>query len=473
MHSTNIIHYHSKITNHSLIILLLFTVLSACRHQADGAFPETKNILANDVDNTAVQVETFDRVWERIDSTYYDPDMGGVNWFEVGQELRPRALECSSPEELRPILNELVGRLGESHFAIIPGNNNIIVYSLDLDGEPSQTSGLWTNGIDIRLVPDQEGHPKATVFRVLDDSSAANIGVQTGWVLETINGDSVDTLINSLSASIPENQGQSSGIESIRFIVARTLNSLVNGDIGEPVSITFLDGSNSPHDLSINPTYREGDAVRLGHLPEVISNFNAKILEDSNIGLIDFNVFMGPIIPQFTEALQSFNQAEANGIIIDIRGNPGGISGMAGGIVGHLVSTRDNNLGEMYDRESRLTLNVFPRPRSQRFDGPIALLVDELSASTSEFLAAGIQDLNRGRIFGQTTAGMALPSTIEALPNGDLLQFVIFNMIRHNGERIEGYGVTPDEVVPLTRAELLSGEDPVLNQAIMWISEIE
>jgi carboxyl-terminal processing protease len=245
----------------------------------------------------------------------------------------------------------------------------------------------------------------------------------------------------------------------------------VNGDFGETVNLSFLDRSDTQRELSINPIFREGNSVRLGHLPEVISQFRAETLEPSHIGLIQFDIFMGPIIPQITEAIQLFNDEEVNGLVIDIRGNPGGIAGMATGIVGHLISSREMSLGEMYDRNSHLDLRVFPRPRSQRFEGPVALLVDELSASTSEFLAAGLQDLNRGRIFGQTTAGMALPSTIESLPNGDILQFVIFNMIRGNGERIEGYGVTPDESAALTRAALISGHDPALNQAVNWITE--
>jgi carboxyl-terminal processing protease len=321
------------------------------------------------------------------------------------------------------------------------------------------------------MVGDQNGLVRPTVFRVLDDSSAAISGVESGWILQSINGTSVEELTNSVSGEIEGGQSTQSESDSLSFFVIRSLNSLVNGDFGETVNLSFLDRSDTQRELSINPIFREGNSVRLGHLPEVISQFRAETLEPSHIGLIQFDIFMGPIIPQITEAIQLFNDEEVNGLVIDIRGNPGGIAGMATGIVGHLISSREMSLGEMYDRNSHLDLRVFPRPRSQRFEGPVALLVDELSASTSEFLAAGLQDLNRGRIFGQTTAGMALPSTIESLPNGDILQFVIFNMIRGNGERIEGYGVTPDESAALTRAALISGHDPALNQAVNWITE--
>jgi len=447
--------------------------LIGCHHQIDGANPDTVEPPSFETSDANLQLETYDYVWERINSTYYDPDMGGIDWQSAGEELRPLAANCTTAEELRPIINELLGHLGESHFGVAPGDNNALTDSIQ-NNEPAanESSGLWTNGIDLRMVGDQNGLVRPTVFRVLDDSSAAMSGVESGWILQSINGTSVEELTNSVSGEIEGGQPTQSESDSLSFFVIRSLNSLVNGDFGETVNLSFLDRSDTQRELSINPIFREGNSVRLGHLPEVISQFRAETLEPSHIGLIQFNIFMGPIIPQITEAIQLFNDEEVNGLVIDIRGNPGGIAGMATGIVGHLISSREMSLGEMYDRNSHLDLRVFPRPRSQRFEGPVALLVDELSASTSEFLAAGLQDLNRGRIFGQTTAGMALPSTIESLPNGDILQFVIFNMIRGNGERIEGYGVTPDEPAALTRSALISGHDPALNQAVNWITEM-
>jgi carboxyl-terminal processing protease len=455
-------------------IFYMCAILVGCHHQLNGANPETAQTTSTLRSEPGLQTQTFDYVLERIGSTYYDPDMGGVDWQGAGEALRPLTMTCTTAAELRPILNELVGQLGESHFAIVAGENNALADSMQLEETEDETTGLWTNGIDLRMVADEEGISRPTVFRVLDDSAAASSGVETGWVLRSINDESVEDLITAVSGAITDARSSITEPDSLSFFVIRSLNSLVNGDFGEAVHLGFLDRSDDPRALAITPLYRGGDAVRLGHLPEVISLFSAEIMEPSHIGLIQFDIFMGPIIPQVTEAIGIFNEAEVKGLVIDIRGNPGGISGMAAGIVGHLVSSRDQSLGEMYDRDSHLNLRVFPRPRSQRLEGPVALLVDELSASTSEFLAAGLQDLNRGKIFGQTTAGMALPSTIEALPNGDLLQFVIFNMIRENGQRIEGYGVTPDEPTPLTRAALISGEDPALNEAISWItSEVQ
>ena len=102
-------------------------------------------------------------------------------------------------------------------------------------------------------------------------------------------------------------------------------------------------------------------------------------------------------------------------------------------------------LGEMETRDSTLKFIIFPR--AETYAGPLAILVDDRSASTTEILAAGLQDLHRARIFGVRTAGAALPSDIVRLPNGDGFQYPQALYVSANGEVLEGAGVTPDVVL--------------------------
>ena len=67
------------------------------------------------------------------------------------------------------------------------------------------------------------------------------------------------------------------------------------------------------------------------------------------------------------------------------------------------------------------TLNFVLNPRAGAYEGPLAVLVDEMSMSTSEILAGGLQDLGRAHVFGTRTPGAALPSVVERLPNGKLV----------------------------------------------------
>jgi len=95
--------------------------------------------------------------------------------------------------------------------------------------------------------------------------------------------------------------------------------------------------------------------------------------------------------------------------------------------------------------------------------------VDGCSASTAEIFAGGLKDLKRARVFGTHTAGAALPSIFERLPNGDGFQYAIANYVSEGGRPLEGIGVTPDEEAGPSRSDLLAGRDPALDRALAWI----
>ena len=105
----------------------------------------------------------------------------------------------------------------------------------------------------------------------------------------------------------------------------------------------------------------------------------------------------------------------------------------------------------------------------EAFGGPVAVLVDGSSASTSEIFAGGLKDLGRARIFGTRTAAAALPSVITRLPNGDGFQYAVANYISQGGKPLEGNGVVPDVEVKLTRASAAGGHDSVVDAALDWI----
>jgi carboxyl-terminal processing protease len=206
--------------------------------------------------------------------------------------------------------------------------------------------------------------------------------------------------------------------------------------------------------------------VTFGNLPESRLFFEAKRLP-GGAGYIRFNEFLDPvsIMPKFEAAVREF--ASAPGIILDLRGNRGGIGVMAMGIAGFFIPDEGHRLGEMKTRDATIRFVIFPRPET--YAGKLAILVDAGSASTTEILAQGMQDLGRARIFGTRTAGAALPSDIVRLPNGDGFQFAQASYTSDRGKVLEGEGVTPDVVVRQTPEALAAGHDPVIQAAEAWI----
>ena len=173
------------------------------------------------------------------------------------------------------------------------------------------------------------------------------------------------------------------------------------------------------------------------------------------------------IMGRLSDAVLSCGSCD--GFILDLRGNPGGIGGMAMGVAGLFVSKPDQKLGTMKTRESEAKFFVIPR--ADAFPGPLAILVDDMTGSTSEILAGGLKDLGRARIFGQRSAGAALPSVFERLPNGDGFQYAVANYVSQNGRALEGEGVQPDVEAKPTREALLGGHDPALEAARKWIED--
>ena len=66
--------------------------------------------------------QTFDVVWETVDQRHFDPEHNGVDWVAVRDELRPQIEDTRNEAEVRMILTQMLSRLGQSHFVIIPGD---------------------------------------------------------------------------------------------------------------------------------------------------------------------------------------------------------------------------------------------------------------------------------------------------------------------------------------------------------------
>ena len=394
-----------------------------------------------------LNIESFERVWKMVRDTHWDPKLGGVDWQAVHDELRPAVERAQTMAEARKAMSDMLGRLHQSHFAIIPSD----VYA---DVDEKRGGGEGRTGIDVRVVNSQ-----ALVTAVDEGSPAVKAGVRTGWRIVQVDNKDVAAIIESVSQSYRDSTLR-------ELMLARAIGSRLSRDLDERVSVRFLDGEGKTVDLKIAEAAPRGVKTHFGLLPAQYVWVESRKLQ-GGVGYIAFNMFLDParLMPAFEDALKSFQQL--NGVIIDIRGNPGGIGIMAMGLAGWFLDKPGQRLGTMYTRDTPLKFVV--NPRFPTFRGRVAILVDGSSASTSEIFAGGMQDLKRARIFGTRTAGAALPSFIEKLPNGDGFQCATANYVSEGGKALEGTGVVPDVMAPPTRELLLAGRDAALESAIHWI----
>jgi carboxyl-terminal processing protease len=398
---------------------------------------------------------TFEAAWTIIRDSHFDPGMNGVDWQAVRTELAPRAERARDETELRAVITEMLGRLGLSHFALIPSGRDSGAGTAprDLSGDP---------GFDVRLVGSG-----VVVTSVDPRGGGASAGVRPGWRLLTIDAFPVAELLARLPETMPDRLRQ---VEAWRLLETR-----LRGPQGSRISMMFEDGVSQTAAVSVERRAEEGQPATVGNLPTMYVRVTAderKTPRGGSVGVIAFNVWMPAVDGMVLNAIDRFRTAD--GIVLDLRGNPGGLAAMIMGISGHFLNERVA-LGTMKSREATLKFAANPRlvnaagQRVEPYKGPLAILVDSMTGSASECFAGGMQSLGRARVFGQTSMGQALPAFFDKLPNGDILIHATGDFVTANGTRLEGRGVIPDEVVAVDRQALAAGRDSTLEAALRWI----
>jgi carboxyl-terminal processing protease len=387
-------------------------------------------------------LESFEKVWTTIRDKHWQQEPGGLNWQAIHQEFRPRVEKAASLDEVRGILREMLGRLHQTHFNILPST----VYA----AVGQEAAGEAQAGIDLRVLDGQ-----AIVTRIDAGSSAERAGVKPGWKIVSVERRNFDPLIQQTLADDTVHE----------LTLTRSLLALLSGNAGGRVHATFLDGAGKTVELDLALAPRRGESAVFGNLPEQHVWFESRRI--GSVAYLRFNLFLDlvRVMGEFEGIIKGCTSC--SGLIIDLRGNPGGIGGMAMGMAGFLVDQPNQRLGTMQTRDVALNFVINPRPVV--FSGPVAVLIDGCSASTAEIFAGGLKDLGRARVFGTRSAAAALPSVIERLPNGDGFQYAMANYISAGGKPLEGNGVEPDMEVKLDRASLLAGQDTVIDAALNWI----
>jgi len=398
----------------------------------------------------AVAMATFDDVWSTVSDTFYDPAFEGVNWRGVRDELRPRAEAATSHEGVREVIREMLGRLGRSHFALM--STSSVAEALP---------GAAAIDVDLRWLGDD-----LVITRVTPGSPADRAGLSAGHVVLAIDGRATSAILASAQGATPRARGLDAWRRAYR---------LLHGADGSAIEMRVKEAGDRQRDVRVPRSIPAGETVQLGYLPPLHVSVEVRALETPSghpAGLVAFNVWMTKVSAPFAEAVDRFRAVD--GLVIDLRGNPGGLAIMMNGLSGHLIA-EPVLLGTMKTREMTLEFKVNPRTatddgrRVAPFSGPVAILVDELTGSASETFAGSLQSLGRARVFGRQTMGQALPASIRRLPNGDVLMHAVGDFVTSTGRRLEGEGVVPDEVVPLSIDALRAGRDEAVEAALRWI----
>ncbi|MGY0504105.1 S41 family peptidase [Luteimonas sp. e5] len=410
---------------------------------------------------------SFDAAWKLVGESPYDVRGKGLDWDAIGTRYRAQAEAVRDREGLHRVINAMLDEIGESHFGLIPATLVELGDSLQQAQEQSAAPiapGFHDSGIEARIIDDA-----MRIVRVRADSAGAQAGIRPGWRIETVDGVHLGEALEKLLKLPADHQR----------LPRQRLEALVRARLGAqspaaPARLQLRDADDQPHELRLEPGPTPGTLVNVPMLPPLMFHLESSRLGDPGdcVGLIRFNVWAPALAEAFPRALDQVR--DCGRLLIDLRGNPGGVIGTAMGVGGWLVETA-TPLGEIRAGGSAARLPALPRrvgddgtPR-EPYTGPLAILIDGHSASTSEVFASGMQVAGRAAIVGTASSGMALPSQIARLPSGDQLLYAVADLVAPDGERLEGRGIQPDISASDSAASLRAGHDRALEAALAWL----
>jgi len=383
--------------------------------------------------------EVFIEAWRVVKNAFYDPEMHGVDWDAVRDELLPRAKGAGSAAELSGVINEALGRLKASHTAHYHAGQREYYEVLDVfypEGVPRRSgSKVWPGpvtyvgiGVATKVVDG-----KVFAADVYDGGPAAEAGVFAGDELVSVDGEEWSDI---------EAFRDSEGIETQVKIRRR--------EGGKVVALSVTPRRIRPRELfleSITKSARmiEKDGKVVAYVR--VRSYASPLYQDA--------------LKDVLETKFALAQSEHPGLplIFDIRGGWGGAQPRYLEIFNTTVPrvAMRNRDGQVHEQRQAWD------PKAN----PVVMLVDGGSRSGKEILTYGFKRAGVGTLIGERTAGAVLAGTLRPLADGSVLYVAVAD-VHVEGERIEGKGVEPDVVVE-RRLPYSAGDDAQIDAAVEWL----
>jgi carboxyl-terminal processing protease len=199
-----------------------------------------------------------------------------------------------------------------------------------------------------------------------------------------------------------------------------------------------------------------------------VPSVNYKIL-NGNIGYMQITQFSNDTSGLAQQAAQNFNQNHVNGIILDLRDNPGGLVNAAVNVsslwlpAGKVIMEEKtgNTVVQTYRSTGNDLLNTVPT----------VILINAGSASASEITTGALHDNGAAHVIGVKSYGKGVVQQLDNLSGGAELKVTVASWYRPNGQDINHVGITPDQTVQITAAQAAANQDPQQAAAVAWLEQ--
>ncbi|HET9418850.1 MAG TPA: S41 family peptidase [Chthoniobacterales bacterium] len=274
------------------------------------------------------------------------------------------------------------------------------------------------NGLGIE-VSMKNGLP--TVVTPMEDTPAAKAGILSGDQILKINGASTEKM--ELQDAI----------------------SLLRGPAGGKVTLTLLRPSTKDvKDYTLERTEIKVQSVKGARL------LDAALTNPFKIGYVRLIQFNEPTADELSKALDQLQKQGMQGLILDLRNNPGGLLNSAVDVCAQFLPPNTKVVSTEGRVPSQQREYTTPATAKERPHFPMAVLANEGSASGAEIVCGAFKDLHRAVIIGETTFGKGSVQNVMQLPDGSALRFTTAKYYTPSKQQIHGNGVTPNIRVPMS-----------------------
>jgi C-terminal peptidase prc len=382
---------------------------------------------------------------DRVQRTYPFTELHKVDWDALRTKLIPASKTAQTPADCQKLIRDFANSIPDGHV------------NYRLPALADERAGA----IGARLSALTDGSIVVTLLR--EGGPAANAGMKFGAVITEWDGKPILEAIKSVVL-------QSSNAGSPHALLDVQLRDLVRGPLGSKVSVTFQNPGEAPKTAEITRVEPQPATGPRTDPPQLTND-----VMPSGVGYIRINAFDElETLHKFDETVTRLIEAKVPAIIIDVRSNPGGLSQMSDAMASRFFD-KSFTVGTLISLDGRMVYKDVVEPRQPLFNGCVAVLVDQFSASSADIFAYTFKSQQRGKIVGNTPsygASGTVSGGFYNLPDGVFIQVPTGGFFNDDKKLVvEGEGVEPDVKVPLTVESLLSPADEVLDAAVQAVGQ--
>lgn len=359
--------------------------------------------------------QMFEETWAQVQENYYDENYHGIDWDKMKQKYQVYASHFNNRNDLRTLLNDMLGELNSSHQGFFSFGNE-------------ETVSLQNVTMETGVIFDNNDQYKVDYVVKRSNADKKGIGIKKGDVLVKVNDRQVDKNMDR------------------NYYFTRP-------SIDREIKLTFSRAGQN-YDVMMHPQSGVG-----GNLYDEWIDENQKRVNDKSKNRIAYshmkNMGTGELESFLIDMTKELNNKDA--LILDLRYNTGG---NVHDEVLKFLSQR-SYLKWKY-REGQLTTQSNFAPS----DKPIVLLINEQSLSDAEMTAQGFKQLKLGKIIGNETYRWIIFTSGAGLVDGSFVRLPGWGCYTLDGKDLEMTGVQPDIKVINTFEDKISGRDPQLDRAI-------